>query len=66
MAYLNEVFKGQTYTIDGEEFKITEIRATNVVSSSDYVIAVTFQNENKTFDTNIEKVIKGDDYKLIS
>lgn len=65
MSYLNEVFKGQIYNVDGEEFEVTEIRATNVISSSDYLIAVTFKNEHTSFDTHIEKVIAGEHYELI-
>lgn len=64
MPYLPEVQTGQQYNIDGELFKITHIRATNVLAQKDYIIAVTFKNDNKVFDTNIENVIDNDVYQI--
>lgn len=63
--YLHEISKGQTYLIDGELFKITSIRATNVISSKDYIIAVTFENSKEGFDITIDKVINNERYKLV-
>ena len=65
MSYLPEVVTGQFYLIDGVEFELIKIRATNVVSHNDYIIGVTFKNETDCFDTRLEDVIKGDNYKLI-
>ena len=65
MSYLNEVYKGQIYEVDGEQYEIIEIRATNVTSKYDFIIAVTFKNDRTAFDTRIEKVISNPVFKLI-
>lgn len=70
MAYLNEVTVDQVYNVniyaDGWlEYKVKDIRATNVIGVDDYIIAVGFEGPNGYFQTNIEEVIDGTNYKLI-
>jgi len=70
MAYLNEVTVDQVYNVNMDadgwlEYKVKDIRATNVIGVDDYIIAVGFEGPNGYFQTNIEDVIDGTNYKLI-
>ena len=66
MPYLPEVRSGQSYKIDGEIYMIIGIRATNIITSEDYIIAVTFRSGTKTFDEKLENVIGNDEFKLMN
>lgn len=68
--YLPEILVGQKYKVnlgDGavEEMKVIQIRAANITSSTEFIIAVTFSNDAQTFDENITNVIGSRDYELV-
>lgn len=65
MNYLPEVCIGQFYLIEGERYVLFDIRATNIDSPHDYIIACRFKSERNFFEENIKNVIGNADYKLI-
>lgn len=66
MSYLPEIKKGQKYRVEGVEYIVYEIKATNVLSSIDFIIAVTFYSKDYTFQENIQNVIGNPEYELLS
>jgi hypothetical protein len=63
--YLPEVRVGQKYNIEGEIFELFDIRATNVTSSKDYIIACRFRSENNFFEERLQVVIEDPVFELI-
>ncbi|WP_142783347.1 hypothetical protein [Changchengzhania lutea] len=63
MGYFAEVHINQKRKLKDEVFEIIDISCSNIESPQDYIIAVTLKNEEITFQTNIETVIK--DYQLV-
>ena len=67
MSYLPEVCIGQWYDVEGKEFVLFDIRATNVDSPTDFIIACRFKaTDGEFFEENIKRVIGNVDFKLIS
>lgn len=64
-GYLPEVSIGQKYRIDGEEYVLFDIRATNVDSSTDFIIACRFKSNSNFFEENIKNVIGNPEFELI-
>lgn len=65
MAYLPEVSKGQRYLIEGEVYRITSVRATNVCGPNDFIISVSFSGSNARFEERIQNVIDNPDFELL-
>lgn len=67
MTYLPEVCRGQEYLVDGKVFVLFDIRATNIDSQADFIIACRFRaKDGSFFEENIKNVIGNVDFELIS
>ena len=64
-GYLPEVCIGDKYEIDGEVYVLFDIRATNVDSPNDFIIACRFKSEKNFFEERIQNVIGNPEFKLI-
>ncbi len=54
------------YSIDGEEYKITNIRVTNISSKEDFLVGIAFESESGDFfTTSANDVIGNPSYKRI-
>lgn len=65
MSYLPEVRIGQKYNIEGEVFELFDIRATNVSSSTSYVISCRFKSEKNFFEERLKVVIEDPVFELV-
>ena len=66
MAYLPEICIGQKYLIDGNIFILFDIRATNIDSPNEFVIACRFKaGDGEFFEENIKRVIDNHEFELI-
>lgn len=70
MSYLNEVYIGQKYKLDGKiTVEVINIRITNIIAWNDYIVAVTLKDSNGVvYDEKPENIIPITElspYKLI-
>lgn len=64
----SEIYEGQIWEVkmptEWGVFKIHKIRATNIESNLEYIVAVTFKNDKETFDENIKNIIGNPEFIL--